>query len=115
MKKANLFAKMILTTVLILSSAVVTACHSNRIEKPETLNQPLPAFLSFVAPAPQTEYSVEEYNQGQHYPKDVYAAPKDAEHRICTEFIGPPSSNRAISLRCIQMRVNFSLIASALT
>jgi len=85
-KNINLFEKMMLTAMLMLALFVVTACRSNRIEKPETLNQPLPAFLSFVAPAPQTEYSVEEYNQGQHYPKDVFAAPKDTEHRICTQL-----------------------------
>lgn len=90
MKNIDLFGKMILTAMLVLASVVLTACRSNRIEKPETFNQTLPSFLSFVAPAPQTEYSVEEYDQGQHYPQDVFAAPEDTEHRICTEFIGTP-------------------------
>jgi hypothetical protein len=76
--------------MLILASSTVNACRNGRVEKPKELNQPLPAFLSFVAPAPESVYSVEAYNQGEHYPQQVHPAPEDAKHRVCTEIFARP-------------------------
>jgi len=90
MKDIDLLERRILILVLLLASLATNACRTNRIEKPEALNQPLPPFLHFVAPEPESVYSVEAYKRGEHYPQQVHPAPQDAEHRVCAKIVARP-------------------------
>ena len=80
----------LLTAFLIL---FVTTCGGQKGEKTSPqLNLSLPSFLGFVAPAPNSEFSVASYNKGEHYPpiSEAHPAPQEGRQRVCIELLSKP-------------------------
>lgn len=66
-----------------------SSCYAN--SKPleaNELNHPLPDYLTFVAPEPESTYSIFSYRLGEHYPSTVHPAPSSGQNRICIQLIG---------------------------
>lgn len=65
------------------------SCRINEPQIPPTshLNDPLPSFLSFVVPEPESVYSIEDFSTGMHYPTKAHPAPGNARNRVCIELV----------------------------
>lgn len=56
--------------------------------KVNELNHPLPEYLTFVAPEPESMHSSDSYKTGKHYPATAHPAPSSGGNRICIQLIG---------------------------
>lgn len=76
--------------IIFIFGLDLVACGGRQKElSSEDLNLPLSPYLEFVVPAPNSEYSVEAYDEGMHYPpiSEVHPAPKEGKQRICGEVL----------------------------
>jgi hypothetical protein len=76
--------------IVVVFSLGLVACGETQKEiLPTDLNLPLPSHLELVVPAPNSEYSVESYTEGMHYPpiSQAHPAPEEGKQRICSEIL----------------------------
>ncbi len=93
MKPINTYLPVIsIMLIIVFVACQNVAFQNNERERLATkeINQPLPSYLSYVAPEPETVHSVEEFNAGAHYYsiKGVYPGPPgDGRNRVCIELV----------------------------
>lgn len=85
-------SKKTITYNFLLIVWLLVACQTKQLDIPtmDKLNGPLPSFLQFVAPAPQTTHKLEAYAIGEHYPPEEASAAEGIENRICVQIKPSP-------------------------
>jgi len=76
--------------LLVVFCLDLMACGGKQKEVLLTdLNLPLPPYLEFVAPTPDSEFLVDAYNEGLHYPpiSEAHPAPEEGRQRICSKLL----------------------------
>ena len=76
----------------LLLLCLICSCKTSNYTLPpeEELNNPLPEYLSFVAPEPESIYSINDFKAGNHYPTGVPSALDNGANRVCIELNGKP-------------------------
>ena len=82
-------SRYLIMIVVVFGLNLVACAKSQKEISHVDLNLPLPSYLKFIAPAPNSEYSVKSYAEGMHYPpiSEVHPAPEEGKQRICGEVL----------------------------
>lgn len=79
---------MVLGQILIL---LIAGCRGDSdLMDIEEVNSPLPAFLNFAVPKPQSSLSLSQFQAGEHYPLTAHPVKDDGASRICIKLMPQP-------------------------